>query len=84
MAKHVLGVLEGGPAHGMVIELDGPHWAPLGAVTIEVRGLRLVYVLARQPRPSPGRPWRYVLEGSPKAAIRTDDYDLGPQDPYDD
>jgi hypothetical protein len=84
MGRRVLGVLEGGAAHGMMIELDGPHWAPRGAVTVEVEGRHVVYVLARQVRPSDGEPWRYVPEGSSKAAYRNEEYDLGPQDPHDD
>lgn len=78
LSKRVLGRLEGGPAHGMVIELDGPHWAPLGSITIQLGegATKHVYVLARQPRPAPGKAWRYVPTGSPQAAT----LDLGVED----
>jgi hypothetical protein len=62
MSKHVLAYLDGGPANGQVVELDEPHWAPLGALRIEVDGTEYVYLRADQPRPPEGQPWRYVPE----------------------
>jgi hypothetical protein len=56
---------DGGAASGAELELDEPDWAPLPSLRIEVDGREYVYVRARQPRPRPGHPWRYVPKGSP-------------------
>lgn len=85
MAKRALGILDGGPANGMLIELDQSHWAPIGLIEIDVEGGEAIYVLARQRRPEEGQPWRYVPEGSPDAAVEEDDPRLPtPAGPYDD
>lgn len=89
MAKRALGLLDGGPASGTLIQLDEPHWAPLGLLTLDLGGRReVVYVLAKQRRPPEGTPWRYVPEGSPDAAIE-DEADpahgnAANDDPFDD
>ncbi|MBL8932605.1 MAG: hypothetical protein JNL54_20975 [Kineosporiaceae bacterium] len=86
MSKRVLGYLDGGPADGTLIEIDEPHWAPLGTLTLDLGGGRqAVYVLARQRRPPAGTAWRYVPEGSPDAAIQEEDgRSSGNSDPFDD
>ncbi|MFZ0161227.1 MAG: hypothetical protein WAL50_19530 [Kineosporiaceae bacterium] len=81
MAKRVLAYLDGGPANGMVVELDEPHWAPLGALTIEVAGRAYVYLRADQPRPPVGQPWRYVPETVVQHNV---EYQAANDDPYDD
>ncbi len=82
MGRYVLAYLDGGPANGRVVEVDEPHWAPLGALRIEVAGREYVYVRVDQPRPPEGQPWRYVLEQgvrwTPPGSQAAND------DPYDD
>jgi hypothetical protein len=65
--ENVRAYLDGGPANGVMVEVDEPHWAPLGALRIEVDGQEFVYVRADQPRPPDGMPWRYVPEQRPKS-----------------
>jgi hypothetical protein len=64
MAKHAFAYLDGGPADGVLLELDEPEWAPLSALKVEVGEAETTYVRARQSRPKPGNPWRYIPRGS--------------------
>lgn len=81
MAPRGLAYLDGGPADGTTLELDQPHWAPIGALRVEVDGVEVIYVRIRQREPVPGQPWRYV----PQDALRADDSMLGVDyDPDDD
>lgn len=73
MAQNAVAYLDGGPADGLVLELDEPDWAPLPVLNVEVGGEQSVYVRARQRRPGSGQAWRYVPEGSPDAAIAEED-----------
>lgn len=82
MTRRALAYLDGGPADGLVVELDEPEWAPLAALRVEVGGEELVYVRARQPAPRPGAPWRYVPKGEPTEYYG--EVDGVPPDPTDD
>lgn len=77
--------LDGGPANGTLMELDQSNWAPIGTLKVEVDGVEVIYVRARQRDPRPGEPWRYVPR-SEIADIEDDDptHQGANVDPYDD
>ncbi len=82
MANKALAYLDGGPADGTTLELDHPDWAPLALLRLEVDGVDVVYVRAKQHYPEPGRPWRYVPQHSAEAEEEAEEE--GNYDPYDD
>lgn len=83
MTRKARAYLDGGPANGLVVELDEPEWAPLPALRVEVGDRELVYVRARQEAPPSGQPWRYVPKGEqpPRYFGETEGV---PTDPNDD
>lgn len=78
MAKRGRAYLDGGPANGMMVELDQPYWAPLGSLKVTVNGIVVTYVRARQRDPQPGQPWRYV----PQSSVDYTDEDEDEDDSY--
>lgn len=82
MTRRARAYLDGGPADGTTLELDHPDWAPLTLLRLEVDGVEVVYVRAKQHHPEPGEPWRYV----PRDSVGDGDEapTEGNYDPYDD
>lgn len=82
MSRRALAYLDGGPANGVTLELDQPDWAPLVLLRLEINGRQCIYERVKQPRPAPGRPWRYVPRQK-KVSEYSNGLD-GNYDPFDD